>query len=51
MARVWPPGGATIVVAGRDAAKERDGGAGTSDLGAKASAIPVDVLKETPAAR
>ena len=38
--------GATIVVAGRDEAKNREAVAQIEVLGAKATAIPVDVLKE-----
>ena len=38
--------GATIVVAGRDAAKNVDAVKQIQEAGAKASAIPVDVLKE-----
>ena len=38
--------GATIVVAGRDAAKNSAAVKQIQDVGAKASAIPVDVLKE-----
>ena len=38
--------GATIVVAGRDAAKNAAAVKQIQDVGAKASAIPVDVLKE-----
>ena len=46
MAKGLANAGATIVVAGRDAAKNADAVKQIQALGAKASAIPVDVLKE-----
>ena len=46
MAKGLANAGATIVVAGRDAAKNADAVKQLQALGAKASAIPVDVLKE-----
>jgi 2-deoxy-D-gluconate 3-dehydrogenase len=46
MAKGMAEAGATIVVAGRDAAKNADAVRQLQALGAKASAIPVDVLKE-----
>ncbi len=46
MARGMANAGATIVVAGRDAAKNADAVKQLEALGARASAIPVDVLKE-----
>ena len=46
MARGMANAGATIVVAERDAAKNADAVKQLQALGAKASAIPVDVLKE-----
>jgi len=46
MARGMARSGATIVVAGRDAAKNKSAVAEIEAMGAKASAIPVDVLKE-----
>ncbi len=46
MAKGMANAGATIVVAGRDATKNTDAVKQLQALGAKASAIPVDVLKE-----
>src|SRR5471030_2013097 len=46
MAKGLANAGATIVVAGRDAAKNADAVKQLEALGAAASAIPVDVLKE-----
>ena len=46
MAKGMAGAGATIVVAGRDAAKNADAVSQLQALGAQASAIPVDVLKE-----
>jgi 2-dehydro-3-deoxy-D-gluconate 5-dehydrogenase len=46
MAKGMANAGATIVVAARDAAKNADAVKQLQALGAKASAIPVDVLKE-----
>ena len=46
MAKGMARAGATIVVAGRDAAKNTAAVKELEALGAKASAIPVDVLKE-----
>ncbi len=46
MAKGMARSGATIVVAGRDAAKNKSAVTEIEALGAKASAIPVDVLKE-----
>lgn len=46
MAKGMARSGATIVVAGRDTAKNKSAVAEIEALGAKASAIPVDVLKE-----
>ena len=46
MAKGMAAAGATIVVAGRDAAKNAAAVAEIQALGAKASAIPVDVLEE-----
>jgi 2-deoxy-D-gluconate 3-dehydrogenase len=46
MAKGMAAAGATIVVAGRDAAKNEAAVKELTGLGAKASAIPVDVLKE-----
>jgi 2-deoxy-D-gluconate 3-dehydrogenase len=46
MARGMANAGATIVVAGRDTAKNADAVKQLEALGARASAIPVDVLKE-----
>ena len=46
MAKGMATAGATIVVAGRDAAKNAAAVAEIQALGAKASAIPVDVLEE-----
>ena len=46
MAKGMAGAGATIVVAGRDAAKNAAAVKEIQSLGAKASAIPVDVLKE-----
>jgi len=46
MAKGMATAGATIVVAGRDAAKNSAAVKELKDAGAEASAIPVDVLKE-----
>jgi len=46
MAKGLARAGATIVVAGRDAAKNKTAVQELQALGTKASAIPVDVLKE-----
>ena len=46
MAKGMAAAGATIVVAGRDAAKNSAAVKELKELGAEASAIPVDVLKE-----
>ncbi len=46
MAKGMANAGATVVVAGRDAAKNQSAVKELQGLGAKASAIPVDVLKE-----